>query len=93
MIELMNKTVLESIVKQLCDNKTALEKVDGHDVKSISVGQDYDPGGNIVDGISVRYSSDVLSGTFALVKFVEDMANEDCLWFRYSPKGLFVYFK
>ena len=93
MIELMNKTVLESIVKQLCDNKTALEKVDGHDVKSISVGQDYDQGGNIVDGISVRYSSDVLSGTFALVKFVEDMANEDCLWFRYSPKGLFVYFK
>ena len=89
----MNKTVLESIVKQLCDNKTALEKVDGHDVKSISVGQDYDQGGNIVDGISVRYSSDVLSGTFALVKFVEDMAIEDCLWFRYSPKGLFVYFK
>ena len=89
----MNKTVLESIVKQLCDNKAALEKVDGHDVKSITIGQDYDQEGNLVDGISIRYSSDVLSGTFALVNFVEDTANEDCLWIRYSPKSFFVYFK
>lgn len=89
----MNKTVLESIVKQLCDNKAALEKVVGHGVKSITVGQDYDQEGYLVDGISIRYSSDVLSGTFELVKFVENTANEECLWFRYSPKGFFVYFK
>ena len=89
----MNKTVLESIVKQLCDNKVALEKADGHNIKSITVGQDFNQEGNLVNGISVRYSSDVLSGTFALVKFVEDMVNDDCLWFRYSPKGFFIYFK
>lgn len=89
----MNKTVLESIVKQLCDNKAVLEKVDGHNVKSITIGQDYDQEGRLVDGITIQYSNDVLSCTFALVKFVEDTANEECLWFRYSPKGFFVYFK
>ena len=38
----MKKSVLESIVNQLCNNMSALEKVDGHNVKSITVGQDYD---------------------------------------------------
>lgn len=89
----MKKEVLESVVKHLCDNKAALEKADGHNIKSITIGQDYNQEGEPVFGISIRYSVDVLSGTFALVKFVEETANEECLWFRYSPKGFFIYFK
>lgn len=89
----MDNEVLKSIVKQLCDNKAVLENIDGHIIKSITIGQDYDQEGNLVDGISVRYSSEVISSTFTLVKFVEETANEECLWFRYSPKGFFVYFK
>ena len=89
----MNKEILESVVKQLCDNKVVLEKIDGHKIKSITIDQDYDKEGNLVVGISFQYFNEVLSNSFALVKFVENMANEEYLWFRYSPKGFFVYFK
>ena len=89
----MNEVKLFSIKEQLNDQKVALEKEDGHLIDSISIDQDYDQEGNYVYGISVRYSTDVLSGTFALVKFVEEIAKQECLWFRFSPKGFFIYFK
>lgn len=89
----MNKEFLFSIEEQLIKNMATLEKEDGHLIDSISIGQDYDQEGNYVYGISIRYSSDALSGTFALIKLVEEIAQQECLWFRFSPKGFFIYFQ
>ena len=89
----MNKRVLTAIVKSLQEQKSSLEKEDGHKIESISVSEDYDQKGNVVLGISILYSEKVLSGNFNLLKMVESIVQETCQWYRISPNGFFFYFK
>lgn len=88
----MDKESITAIVEQLRFSKNALEIKDGHFIDSIFIDQDYDKEGNKVYGVSIRYSSDVTCGTLALLAFLEDQVGKKCLWYRLSPKVLFVYF-
>lgn len=88
----MNEESLKAIVEQLNNNKAALEKEDGNLIESISIGKDYDKDGNNVYGVSIRYSTDVMHGTLTLLSIVEGQVGQKCLWYRFSPKDLFIYF-
>ena len=89
----MEKVLLIAIVEELNNQKSSLEKEDGHKIKSISMSEDYNQNGNIVHGLSVQFSEEVRSGTFALLSIVEKTAQKPCQWFRFSPKGFFFYFE
>lgn len=88
----MDEEKLNGIITRLNENKFALEREDGHEIESISMGDNFDKDGHRVKGVSIRYSGNVVSNTDALPTAIEKLLRIRIEWLRISPKGLFVYF-
>ena len=89
----MKEELLLEIIEKLCNNKNRLENADGHLIESIFIDEDYDKDGNIKKGICINYLNEVRYNTNALINNIEEIVNKRCKWYRFSPKGFFLYFE